>query len=99
MLARLQRYVGVDKFEESSKYFFEMDATDPALKELIGSTYDKTRECRECFQILHHAFVYGVNESIFLIGTDKHFVFAVRVSFPCSLLDAYERLIDVSYER
>ena len=99
MLCRLRHYVGVDSFEETSKYFLDMEITDPAFQELIGSSYDKSRHQRECFQLLHHTFVYGVEESILLVGTDKYFVFAVRVHFPLALLEAYNRLIDICYER
>ena len=78
---------------------FSLAATDPMLPLLIGSSLHPLRGRKELFQLLHHAFCYGVQETLLIVGTNKAILYAVRVKFSIQLLDAFEKIIEAFYEK
>lgn len=96
---RLRRHIGAGIWEDGQVYFLKLDATDPQLHSLIGCKKNKNRARNEVFQLLHHAFVYGVDGVVLLVGTNRALMFAVQVEFPLSLLASYKRLIDECWNR
>ena len=99
MKRRLCDHVGIDEYEESDEYMFAMSATDPSFLKLIGSTLYPQRPRHEAMQLLHHAFVFGSNEALMLIGNHNKFSFAIRVTFPSDLMRAYKVLMNTFFDK
>ena len=99
MTAQLRHVVGADDWDEQKNYMFVVKAMDKKLLKLLNSSLDPGRAKRELFQLLHHTFVFGVQEALLIVGTDTSFVYGVQVKFPLALIHAYERLISKCYNK
>ena len=75
-----------------------MMADDKKLHDLIGSSLDRTRSNHECFQLLHHAFVFGESDVLLIVGTGKQFRYVVRICFSQDLMNAYGRLVKKCFD-
>ena len=96
---RLKRVLGADDFHSHRKYYFRMNADDVNLYKLIGDSRDKQRFTKELYQMMHHTSVYGANACLLLIGLEKSLLYAVEVVFPTHILEEYNHITKVLYER
>ena len=98
-IKQLRQCVGAEDWDESRRQMFSFDSSNSRLLDLLGSELFPKRRSQEMFQLLHHAFVYSVDEVLMLVGNDSHFLFAIRIKFLQDLLIAYAKLVDVFYEK
>ena len=94
---QLKDYLGVQKYHPSSKYYIRLRADDPSLHSLIGDVKNKKRSTLEMYQMLHHAYMYGVDSCMLLVGTDKSLLYVVEVNFPSSTIEAYHESLDTLF--
>ena len=62
-LSRLKQHVGLNEWDEGEIYMFSLAALDLMLSLLIGNSLHPLCGQKELFQLLHHAFCYGVQET------------------------------------
>ena len=99
MMRNLRDHVGVDLYDDSEEYMFTMSATDQEFLKLIGSELYPQRPMNEAMQLLHHAFVFGSDKALMLIGNHNKFCFAILVTFPPDLFAAYKVLMEVFFDK
>lgn len=90
---RLKQVLGVNYYSPHQKYFLHLGAGDSNLSTLIKDDTDKNRLTKEAYQMLHHAYTYGVDCCMLLVGGRTDLMYAVEVKFPPSLLRSYDAVI------
>ena len=86
---RLKKVLGADRYFSHLTYYLRMKADDSKLQHLIGDNKKKPRFTSKTYQMLHHAYVYGVEQCLFLVGSKTKLLYVIEVEFPQPLLEAY----------
>ena len=77
----------------------QINGDNPALQELINDANDPKRSTQELYQLIHHAYTYGADKCILVVGSNRKLMYVVEVSFPPSLLSAYDSVVRSMYEQ
>ena len=96
---RLEKFLGVERYDPQETYFLRFDADNPKLFELIGDDKNLKRATGEFYQVLHHTYTYGVEKCLLIIGSNKRFLYAIEITFSRELLRSYNNVMNLLYER
>jgi hypothetical protein len=91
-LARIRRLLGGDRTPRQRKQkYFRVSAESPDFTELVDDTH-------EAVQVLHHAYVYGFESVLLLVG-DNHgdVLYGIFVDVPAALESAYGKVLGDIY--
>ena len=74
----------------NTKYYI-VNVGSPRFKDIILSD-------KEAMQCLHHAYVFGVDHVVLLVGNTIKLEFGIIIKYPMALKEAYGRILSKIYE-
>ena len=91
--------MGAEIYNPQECFFFQLDAEDEQLRQLLTDDSNSSRSKGELTQLIHHAYTYGANKTVLLVGSNNTLMYCVVIKFSTTLLQSYDCIVSMMYDK
>ena len=91
--------MGAEIYNPQECFFFQLDAEDEQLRQLLTDDSNSSCSKGELTQLIHHAYTYGANKTVLLVGSNNILMYCVVIKFSTTLLQSYDCIVSMMYDK